>query len=305
MANTNTTMTTNLYLDQALKGFVDYFVPINVWTVDASPAPTQRGAAVVVPFVISGSTAADWTEALGYVAQNATREGKTVTLNKHKYVYTYLTDTEVANSSITSLMQVAYNQGASLAATVITDVMTAFTSSNFSNGQLLNSSSLVTVDSLVDVRAAVSALKWPEVDRNVIMKSTPFKFLLKDDDLKYIYRGSTEVVTGAQIRNVFGWNGVFENNLLPSLDGGNNATLAHVACNKDCLIVANRYLAPQDGHKYSFAAPATDPASGLTLGMREWYDENLGRKISVIECSYGYAVGNSAAAYLTRVTSNT
>jgi hypothetical protein len=227
----------------------------------------------------------------------------TLNIDKHKYVYTHLTDTEVANSAITSLQQVAYNQGASLAASVATDIMTVFTSSNYSNGQTLASASLVTVDELVNVRESVAGLKWPEIGRNIIMKSKGFKFLLKDDDLKYIYRGSTEVVTGAQVRNVFGWEGVYENNLLPTSD--RQGTLAFVACNRDAVIVANRYLAPQDGHKYSSAIAATHPESGITLGLREWYNEDLGRKNSVIECSYGYRVGNSAAAYLTNVTSNT
>jgi hypothetical protein len=303
MANTATNMTTQVYLDWTLKGFTDYFVPMNIWTLDASPAPVDRGSQVVVPFVISGSVAQDWAAATGYVAQSATREGLQLNINKHKYVYTHLNDTEVANSAITSLQQVAYNQGAGLAAAVATDILTVFTSSNYSNGATLDSASLVSVSSLIDVREAVSGLKWPEVGRNIIMKSKGFKFLLKDNDLKYIYRGSGEVQTGAQIRNVFGWEGVYENNLLPSLDSGK--TLAHVSCNRDAVLVANRYLAPQEGHKYSVAVAATHPESGITLGLREWYDEAYGRKNSVIECSYGYRVGNPAAAYLTRVTSNT
>lgn len=303
MSNVLTNMTTQLYLDTAMKGFADYFVPINLFSLDASPAPSARGQSIVVPFVVSGSTAANWAAATGYASQDNTREGLEVTLNKHKYVYAGLNDTEVADSSITSLEQVAYNQGASLAAAVWTDIATVFTSSNFTNGTTLASSSLVTVDTLIDLREAISGLKWPEIGRNVIMKSKPFKFLLKDDDLKYIYRGNDKAVTSAQITNVFGWQGVFENNLLPTLDAG--VTLAHVAVNPDAVIIANRYLAPQAGHKYSFVGQSTHAPSGLTLGAREWYDENYGKKQTILECSYGYRVGNPSAAYLTRVTSNT
>lgn len=300
MSNTNTNMATQLYLDAVLKGFTDYFVPLNIFSLDASPSPVQRGQTVRVPFIISGSTAQDFSGT--YSAQASTRQGLDVTINKHKFVYAATTDTELADSAIASLEQVGHNQGESLAAAVLTDIFTVFTGSNFSNGQTLASSSLVTVDSLVDVRAAVSALKWPEAGRNVIMKSTPFKFLLKDDDLKYIYRGDAQAITSAQIKNVFGWNGIYENNLLPTSDSG--ATLAHVAVNRDAVIIANRYLAPQSGHAYSAAQALTHKPSGLVLGVRKWYDNDTGELRNIIECNYGYRVGNPAAAYLTRVTVN-
>lgn len=296
MANANSNMTTNLYSDQVLKGFVDYLAPLRIFSLDASPSPVEKGQAVVVPFIISGSTPASWAESTGYAVQTNTRTGKTCTMSSHYFVFSGLTDIEAANSSITSLEQVAYNQGASLASTVFTSIATNFTSSNFSSTTNIVSSSLMTVDKLIDIRKTVADLKWPEGNRNVILNSNAFRYLLKDDDLKYIYRGEANTVQTAQIKNVFGWSGVWENNLLPSTDAA--LELVGVAVNPDALIVANRYLKPQDNNILIEAYPVSDPASGLTLGYRRWYDAQYGRMVSVYECVWGATVGNSAAASL-------
>ena len=55
-----------------------------------------------------------------------------------------------------------------------------------------------------------------------------------------------------------------------------------------------RYLAPQDGHKYNRAEPLSDSESGITIGLRDWYDENTGQRKRVWECVYGYEVGIAA-----------
>jgi len=82
---------------------------------------------------------------------------------------------------------------------------------------------------------------------------------------------------------------------------GNSENLVGFAAHPSAFAIAMRYLKPTDGHKYSKAEPLTDPATGITIGVREWYDENSGSIRKVWECQFGHVLG--IAAGLKRITS--
>jgi len=76
------------------------------------------------------------------------------------------------------------------------------------------------------------------------------------------------------------------NSLFPS-----GASVNSFAAHPDAIAVAMRYLAPQSGNTYARAEAITDPATGLTIGLRDHYDNNTGTRYINLEALYGYTTG--------------
>jgi len=289
---------TQLYNDMVLKGFVATLAPLMTFAHDVSPAPSDRGYTVNVSFVPSGSTPTAFVAGTGYTTFNSTRESKAVSLNNHYWVGSSLSDKEIAESALVKLEDTAFNDGAELATYVFQNVISNITASAFANGHNVSSSSLYTVDELITARKLAGNLKMPSNGRNVILNINAFHSLLKDDDLKYIYKGDNNTVTTGRIQNLFGLQNVWEVNGYPTtLVSGSNKQVGIFAV-KDALLFANRYLAPQPEAASAgvVSAPLTDPTTGLTIGVRTWYDATLGQTKRVYECLWGSAVGNNKAA---------
>jgi hypothetical protein len=265
---------------------------------DVSPAASERGYTVNVSFVPSGSAATAWASATGYNTFNSTRESKTVTLDQHYYVGSSLNDKEIAESSLVKLEDTAFNDGAQLATYVFQNVISKISGSNFANGYNAASSSLYTVDDLIAVRKTAGNLKMPVTNRNVILNVIAFHCLLKDEDLKYISRGTAGTVENGTIQNLFGVKNVWEVNGYPTtLVSGSNKQVGVFVC-PDALLFAMRYLQPQAEAASAgvSAQPLTDPTTGITIGVRQWYDASLGQTKRVYEALWGSGVGNSSGA---------
>jgi hypothetical protein len=66
-----------------------------------------------------------------------------------------------------------------------------------------------------------------------------------------------------------------------------NAFLGH----PQSIAVAMRYVAPQTPSAYDNAQAFTDPRTGATFGLRDFYDPATGNRYITMECNYGYAAG--------------
>jgi hypothetical protein len=82
---------------------------------------------------------------------------------------------------------------------------------------------------------------------------------------------------------------VIKSNIIPA----NSENLVGFACDPAAILAAFRYNAPQSGHKYTRAEPIVGEG-GITLGLRDWYDENSGTRRMVMEAIYGKTVGIAA-----------
>ena len=299
MANTTATAVgqEQLYNANVLKGFVETLTPLTAFVTDVSPSAAEKGYTVNVSYVPSGSAAFSVTDGTGYTSFNSTRQNKSVSLDRHYAVGAALSDREMSNSSIVRIEDTAYNDGAVLATYVFQDVLGAISASSFPNGYNVASSSLFSVDHLVGVRKVCSNAKWPAMQRNVILNVNPYVALLKDDDLKYIYKGDSTVINTAKITNTFGFDNIWESNAFPTLVSG-STTVMGLAVNPNAVIFASRYLAPApEAAQAGLQSEAlTDPSTGITIGMRKWYDLTTGQVKRVYECLWGRAVANTNAA---------
>lgn len=289
MANALTTLTHTLLAQTALEAFLVDIAPLMVFARNFSDTAAQRGDKVKVPFISAADAAVNFAGT--YTIQDADAEGKDITLDKHKFVSWGLTDLELVNNPQVELERFARQKGHQLAKAVFQDIMSQVTNANYGAAIFTGAASSFDSDDLVDIREDLVQAGFPEMGRALILKETYYSYLLKDNDVKDAsFSGTTDPIQQGAVRRLLGMD-IYESTLIPA----NGENLVGVACHPDGILFAGRYLAPQPGHNYANAQAVTDPQTGITLGFREWYDNDTGTMKRVLEVLYGYQVGNTSA----------
>lgn len=295
MANTFDSALNGTLISQAgLSAFVAAIAPLTRFSTNFDPAPASKSDTIQVPYVPAASAAA--TFAGTYTRQGTTLEKKTITLNKHKFVSWEVTDLETSKSPVVTLERFGAAKGYQLALAVAQDILSVVTAANYSTAAFVGASSGFDSDDVVDIKSACDTAKMPTQMRSIIMSSAYYNRLLKDSAIKDsgAFGGSEAVRTGV-IPNLFGFD-LFGSEIIPD----NSENLVGMASYPSGIIIANRYLQPNGSTSDGIYNPVSD-ASGITLGYREFYDNDKGTRIAVLECLYGYAIGEAAA--LKRMTS--
>ena len=129
------------------------------------------------------------------------------------------------------------------------------------------------------------------------MSSSYCNALLKDGGISdsSAYGNSAPVQSGI-LGKLSGFD-VYQTNDIPA----NSENLVGFAAYPSAIVAAMRYLRPQTNSVLTAATPLTDPNTGITMGYRQWYDADTGTNKAILECNYGFAVGEDAA--LKRITS--
>lgn len=289
MANALTTLTHTTLAQVALEAFRVQVAPIRAFVTNFSETAAQRGDKVKVAFIEAADAALDFAGT--YTMQDADATGNDISLNKHKFVSWSLTDTELVNNPQVELERWATQKGFQLAKAVVQDVLSLVTNANYGAAVFTGAANTFDSDDIADIREDLVQAGFPEMGRSLLLKETYFTNLLKDGDIKDASAsGLTAPVQDGIIRRVHGLD-IYESTLIP----GNSENLVGMACHANGILMAMRYLAPQSGHAYNSAQPVTDPESGVSLGFREWYDNDTGTMKRVLECLYGYSVGNASA----------
>lgn len=296
MANTIAAgLNNDIILDGALQGFTDALLPLMAFSMDVSPAPGKKGSSVSVA-LISTQSAADFAGDYTTGADSTAAEVE-VALSVHKFKTVHLTDTQAANSSAIQLADFGYQAGYAVGAAFLANVLAIVTAANYGAAIHTGIASAFDSDDVVDIRTALNGASVPKNGRKLVLDSDYTGALLKDDSIKTVANlGTPEAIVGGMFTKLSGLN-VFESDLIP----GNSENLVGFAGNGAGMAIAMRYLEPQDGNTYARAEALIDPDSGLVLGVREWYDDNTGKRYMTFEAVGGKAVG--IAAGLKRIVS--
>jgi len=76
----------------------------------------------------------------------------------------------------------------------------------------------------------------------------------------------------------------------------NSENLVGFAARPNAMALVNRYLAPAGGGRPgSIYRSFTHEQTGLTIGYREFYDDQAGVRKAILECWYGFNTGNTSA----------
>lgn len=279
---TYTNLNDEIFGRAAIEGLVKTLLPITRFARNFSPDQGVRGDQVLVP-LISTLTATTFS---AYNLCSGTKTVATINLTKHKHVPVGQSDITRHSSSVGNLEDFGFQMGAALGTLVITDVLSLVTTANFTAVSAVGSTAL-TVAELRAARLALNVANCPRDPRIAIVDATPYDSLLAITNFVQAQMFKDQsVLQEGRVMRALGMD-FFEGNSLFTSTASINAFFAH----PDAIAIAMRYNAPQEGNTYNAAYPITDPATGLTIGLRDHYDNNTGTRYINLECLYGYSTG--------------
>lgn len=297
MSNSITGINDDIISQGVLDGFVASLLPLRAFTVSFNADAVKRGEKISIPRISAADAAVTKVAGADYVIQDLDSDAVEITLGQPVYVSGSLTDVEVASSSVLNLELYGKQKGAQLGKKVVQDILSNVTLANFGAAGFTGAASAFDVDAAIDLATACDTANMPEDMRALVLKETYYSNLLKDQSVTVLQAyGSTGPLQDGKMPRLAGFD-LFKSTIIP----GNSENLVGFAVHPSALAVAIRYLAPQEGNGYIRAEALTDAATGITIGVREWYDQDSGTKKKVWECCYGSAVG--IAAGLKRIVS--
>lgn len=298
MANSIAGINDDIISASAIEAFTKKMTPLNAFAQNFSSDAAQRGEKIsVFRETYPTDAAADKTTHAAYTIQDADSDAIEVTLGQPKYVSWGLDDVEIASSSVLNLERYGRGKGNWLAQAVLQDIWDQITAANYSTAGFIGAASTFDIDDVFDLKDALDDANAPDDSRSLVLSNAYATNLLKDNTITNNPNAGDAPLREGALGRLGGFD-VFTSNIIPD----NSQNLTGFACVADSMAVAMRYLQPQEGNTYNRAEALTDAGgSGMTIGLRDWYDNDTGVRKRVLECVFGKQVG--LAAGLKRITS--
>ena len=274
-----------IYAQEVLNAFVAALTPLNAFSRDFSGESAQRGNAIYVPR-IDAVTATTFNQS--YIGTGGTVNTITVSLNQHRIQTIDLTDVQQLNSSAAKIENFAAQQGKALAKIVLTDIWSIITTSNFTAATVTTAAANWSKTQARAMRKALAADNVSMDNISLILSVDAYDALLGDSTINQAYAyGSAAAIQEGKIPRLMGMS-VYESNVIPL----NSISLNSFACHPDAIAVAMRNVsAVVPAGVYQGLEVLTDPASGISMGYRRYYDGTTGKTHASVECLFGYAAG--------------
>lgn len=259
-------------------------VPLfSLFSTDFSSDVATVGSAVSTR-IPTAMTAAAYTRASGYTPLEASSSAVTVTLNKHYHYTVGYDDSEVGNVGLTKL-QNTFIQPAiySIVNQCQSDLFALITSGNFpavgysASYANFGFSGLVAAQKCLDISGSMAP-------RGAILNVNTYYDLLDDVKANYVIGDNTAIRAGV-VGNIAGSRVV----MAPTI--GTGVGLAGFVAGKDAIAMASRVPSVQ-GSSIVEVANVTDPDSGFTVQLRQWYSPDRGMWMITAVAIYGVAKGN-------------
>lgn len=292
MANSFASGSNDVILSQMfMNAFLKKLSPVSAFSTNLAAAAAQPGDTIKVPIeTYPNVAAATKVTHAAYAEQDIDSTIASITLGQPVYVSLALDDVEIASSSAISLERFAAAKANHLARTVFQTSLAGVLNANFSS-KITTTDANFDIDDVVDLKDLLDDLDVPEDGRSLVLSYAYVNNLLKDNTLSNNYNAGSQPLRAGVVGELFGFT-VYSTGAIPS----NSENLTGFACHSSAIALAMRYLQPGPGNSYSAAGPITDPDSGITLGMRRWYENSTGVDQMVFECVFGAAVAQNALA---------
>lgn len=290
MANDITGINDDVISRGVLDGFVAAILPLSSFSTSFSADAARKGEKISIPRVGVQDSALTKSSGADYTIQDSESDAVEITLGEPVYVSCGLSDVEVASSSALNLELYGKQKGFQLGKAVLQGILSDVTAANFGSAAFTGAASAFDVDEVITLAQLCDTDDMPEDMRALVLKETYYASLLKDQNVTVANAyGSVDPLHNNKLPRLAGFD-LYKSTLIP--DNGEN--LVGFAAHPSAIAVAIRYLAPQATSAYTRAEAFTDPATGITIGIREWYDADSGVMKKVWECCYGHAVGITA-----------
>lgn len=277
----------------ALEAMATQLLPLQAFSIAYNDVQLEGTDKLEVPyFPLETSTSTDFNQTNGYVFGDSYTQGaKEVTINKRKYQPLSIPSSTFARQPNLDPERVGKMKGLKLAADVMADILSVVTFANYGVAPYIAAASGFAFEQVNEtLGGAADAANWPTVLRSLVLKSAYYRNVVTDlgDVSKY---GSDDPVKRGVLQGVAGFDDIYNNQSIPA----NAQNLVGFACMPSAVLVGFSPIPPKDAGRIVEYDTMSDPDTGLTVEYRRWFDADKDIEKSVIECNYGYAVGEAAA----------
>lgn len=287
------------FMSGALRGFQSAILPLYGFSMTFRRDPLERrGDDMIVEYVPADSAASkDFTSSYDFTSAGPDNEGRKITVNKRKYKPIKLTSAELARYNFTP-EALGFQRGRKLGLDVVADVLSLVTAANYPGVALTSLASAFDSDDVADIKLVCDQAEMPRDGRSLVMDAAYDTALLKDAEVKAAYSyGDDMPMKEGRIMRLMGFDVTGDNNI-PS----NDENLVGFAAYKSAVLVGFSPVEPAESVRQSLAdyRIEEDPQTGLVLERRLWGDPDTDQHREVIECNYGYEVGEASALHRLR-----
>lgn len=284
-----------LFGQTAFQALVDLLTPLSAFSTDISSEVKSEGSAVVVPLFgnIATTTFSQATDVMEQSGGALT--AITVLLNKRRITPMDLTVQQLAESSNAGRWDKwAVQLGRSMAQTVLTDIWSLLTTSNFGAAVITTASANYTRLQLIEARRQLKIAgvrgNYSFLGNSVIEGS-----LLGDTNIvNALNRGDTNAVKNGDLGMLFGLQ-TYMSDVLP----GNSISLTGFACGQEGIAFAMRDLGqylPQGD--YEAIEQLSDEETGITALYTRHWSRAQGKYFANLHTLYGYSAAVTTAVKL-------
>jgi hypothetical protein len=300
--NLNTLGTTNgiLIAMKALETLLAKLPFLGQITQDFSDQKAKLNQTIIT-HVVTPAQAIPFDPAVGYAASPRTQIDVPVTITDHVH-HTYAIGVQEASSTAINLIErfavtAAYSVGQAL----VNKVCALIKAAAFPNASVFPlgaGGDGFDRKCLIKCGVALGKRFVPPVGRFALLNSDYYGSLANDlTVVAQLYNQGQNAIQSGLLSNVHGFD-VSEYVALP--DNGEN--LVGIAGTVDSLVLATRIPDdPGEGNAVVDISTITDPKSGISMQMREWYNADLAQYKRTYTLMFGAAIAQAAA--LQRITS--
>lgn len=287
MANSlGTTSNGKVVAQRALELLVEQYGFVSQIVGDYSDATARKGDSITT-HIISVQSAADYSTTQGYLASDVTQTDVAITLNKFKHVSYSINDDERTSSSVNLIERFAEQAAHAIGKAMVDDVL-ALVTTHFTS-TLSISAGAVTFGSIVDCAATLNTNKVPMGGRFAVLSPGNYGNLSKDAVVVANGQRNTDLVGSADLGVIHG----VSINAYPSLPA---AVSKGFVGQREALLVATRL--PEVPAGVSIPGEITnvsEPKTGISLQLREFYDIGLGSHQRTLSLIYGCSRGSTSS----------
>ena len=266
--------------------------PLSAFSYAVKQDGATKGDVLKVPFVQSVSASAAFDYNTGYSGDHQLITAKDVTLNQHLYQTFNLTDADMARLGEKTVENFGLQAGQRLANDVISaSLAIVVNNANFATTASVPATSLSASSALVTLNTQCDNANW-DMQRNLILGPEAYSYLLSNTALNTAYSyGSSDPIQKGVFQNVYGFTPY---KVTVSMPNGNKG----LVLNPNAILIGMAPHTPATTAKNLVDAQSiTDDKSGLTIGMRNWYDPDKATTRYTLECLFGASVGNPSALF--------
>lgn len=303
MANTLGTKE-RMILTSALEAYHTILAPFQAFSMNVMDEETgstagKQGETVLVK-IASSRTASNFN-ATYETSGDQTFTDKTVTLNQRQHVSFHMTDLESTQHKFNHIEAAAMEASEALAKAIFQNVTLVFVDGgSYSNTTVTVAN--MDADDIIDLRKLQNDDGVPLSNRSILCTPAVAANLLKDNALQDASAsGSTAPLREGAIGRLGGYT-IYETSSLSTTVTAGTSNVHTIAVHPTALAAAIRTIPPSDAQLAASAGlrygEMTHPATGVTLGMRTWYNTATGTRWGTFEALWGKTVAQANGAEL-------